>query len=65
MGVRDGEVELNPLYKFQIDGEIEGRIVGHWAPCGVGMMHVDKLAMSGFDIPVAWGEKTHASVSSS
>lgn len=65
VGVRDGEVELNPLYKFQIDGEMEGRIVGHWAPCGVGMMHVDKLAMSGYEIPAAWGEKSYASVSSS
>ncbi|WP_028589658.1 CpaF family protein [Paenibacillus massiliensis] len=65
VGVRDGEVELNPLYKFQIDGEMDGRITGHWAPCGDGMVHVDKLVMSGFEIPVVLGEKTYAPVSSS
>ncbi|AIQ56725.1 CpaF family protein [Paenibacillus borealis] len=46
-GLRNGEVELNPLYEFQETGERDGRVQGSLAPCGNPLLHTGKLRMAG------------------
>lgn len=45
-GYEGGEIQLNPLYRFQEDGEEDGRIHGSIQPCGE-LMHIDKLLRQG------------------
>lgn len=52
IGMENGEVQLNPLYRFCEQGEREGRIVGRLESCGHPMQHVEKLKMAGLNIPV-------------
>lgn len=47
MGVREGEVELNPLYEFQETGERDGRVQGGLIACGNPLLHTGKLKMAG------------------
>lgn len=47
MGMKDGEVVLNPLYEFQETAEHEGRVQGGLIPCGNPIQHTAKLRMAG------------------
>ncbi|WP_342481245.1 CpaF family protein [Paenibacillus sp. FSL L8-0340] len=47
IGLRDGEVALNPLYAFQETGESEGTVEGGLVPCGNPLLHSSKLKMAG------------------
>jgi pilus assembly protein CpaF len=46
-GVRNGEVELNPLYDFRETGERDGRVQGGLIACGNPLLHTGKLKMAG------------------
>ncbi|WP_342417029.1 CpaF family protein [Paenibacillus sp. FSL R10-2782] len=52
-GFENGEVVLNPLYRFQERGESKGRIVGVLERCGEGLQHTLKLQMAGMK-PESW-----------
>lgn len=51
VGMQDGEVLLNPLYRFRETGESGGRVIGRLEPCGNPLQSVDKLHMAGI---TAW-----------
>ncbi|KOR82417.1 CpaF family protein [Paenibacillus solani] len=51
IGMQDGEVLLNRLYRFRETGESEGRVIGRLEPCGNPLHSVDKLHMAGI---TAW-----------
>lgn len=53
IGFENGEVTLNPLYRFQERGESKGRIVGGLERCGEGLQHTLKLQMAGIN-PESW-----------
>jgi pilus assembly protein CpaF len=53
IGFENGEVALNPLYRFQEQGESNGRIVGGLERCGAGLQHTLKLQMAGMK-PESW-----------
>ncbi|PCL90898.1 CpaF family protein [Paenibacillus lautus] len=48
IGMSDGEVVLNPLYRFRETG---GRVIGRLEPCGNPLQSADKLHMAGI---TAW-----------
>lgn len=50
VGLRDGEVVLQPLFTFQEEGEQNGRIVGHLQRSGAKLIHTDKLRMAGLPV---------------
>ena len=43
---KDGEIMTHPLYQFEEEGEISGRIIGGLRKCGE-LMHTDKLIQQG------------------
>jgi pilus assembly protein CpaF len=45
-GIENGEIKLNPLYKFQETDEKNGRIIGQWVKVGE-LIHKEKLIASG------------------
>ncbi|MBY0160842.1 CpaF family protein [Cytobacillus firmus] len=51
IGMSDGEVVLNPLYRFRETGESGGRVIGRLEPCGNPLQSADKLHMAGI---TAW-----------
>lgn len=51
IGMSDGEVVLNPLYRFRETGESGGRVIGRLEPCGNPLQSADKLYMAGI---TAW-----------
>lgn len=51
IGMRGGEVLLNPLYRFRETGESGGRVIGSLEPCGNPLQSADKLHMAGI---TAW-----------
>ncbi len=53
IGFENGEVTLNPLYRFQEHGESKGQIVGELERCGGGLQHTLKLQMAGIK-PEIW-----------
>lgn len=50
IGMKDGEVALNPLYVFREKEESGGIIVGCLEPAGNRLMRLDKLQMAGMDL---------------
>ncbi|MNO12395.1 hypothetical protein D3C76_20050 [compost metagenome] len=48
VGIDDGEVLLNPLFTFQEEGELFGKITGRLKQVGHGLVYTDKLQMAGF-----------------
>ncbi|MFI2856352.1 CpaF family protein [Paenibacillus sp. JSM ZJ436] len=46
-GLSEGEVQLNPLYRFVERGESDGRLRGELERCGNPIVHTDKLLMAG------------------
>lgn len=50
IGMKDGEVALNPLYVFREKEESGGKIVGCLEPAGNRLMRLDKLQMAGMDL---------------
>lgn len=46
VGIEDGEIKLNTLYKFRETGEENGRITGQWEKMG-DLIHTEKLVASG------------------
>ncbi|WP_374706293.1 CpaF family protein [Paenibacillus sp. J22TS3] len=50
IGMKDGEVVLNPLYIFEEVGEENGRIVGGLVSTGSSLQHTAKLSMAGFKV---------------
>jgi pilus assembly protein CpaF len=46
-GMKDGEVQLNPLYVFRETEELNGRIQGGLLPCGNSLLNTVKLRMAG------------------
>ncbi|WP_211749995.1 CpaF family protein [Paenibacillus sp. Marseille-Q4541] len=51
IGMDDGEVRLNSLYRFQERDELEGRIVGELVRTSSSLIHVDKLLAAGIRYP--------------
>ncbi|MCL6601493.1 MAG: CpaF family protein [Paenibacillus sp.] len=49
-GLRDGEVQLNPIYEFQETGEQGGRIQGGLRPTENPLLHTIKLRMAGITV---------------
>ncbi|MEK5479214.1 CpaF family protein [Paenibacillus sp. FSL R5-0407] len=47
VGMKDGEVVLNPLYQFQEKEERSGRIIGALENTGRQLLHTEKLSMAG------------------
>lgn len=45
-GIKNGEIELNTIYKFVELDEVDGRIIGEWQKTG-NLIHTDKLIRSG------------------
>ncbi|KZE81636.1 hypothetical protein AV545_09155 [Paenibacillus jamilae] len=56
IGFENGEVTLNPLYRFRESGESKGQIVGRLERCGGGLQHTLKLQMAGIK-PESWHRK--------
>ena len=48
-GIKDGEIQLNTLYKFEEQGESDGRIFGQWIKAG-DLKHREKLLGAGLKI---------------
>lgn len=62
VGLREGEVVLNPLFIFQEEGERAGTIIGRLRRVGEGLMYTDKLKMAGAQLNEMklegdWGEE--------
>ncbi|MNC37261.1 putative conjugal transfer protein [compost metagenome] len=62
VGVREGEVVLNPLFIFQEEGEQDGKIIGRLKRTGNGLIYTDKLKMAGLGsnamrLDGDWGEE--------
>ena len=47
-GVKEGEIQLNPLYEFVESGIQEGKIIGHWEKRGE-LLHQEKLLAAGLE----------------
>ncbi|NBD27667.1 CpaF family protein [Paenibacillus glycinis] len=47
IGMADGEVALQPLYRFEDEGERDGRVLGGLRRCGDGLQRTWKLKMAG------------------
>lgn len=45
-GIREGEVQLLPLYRYREEDEVNGKIIGHWQQEGE-LQHTEKLAAAG------------------
>lgn len=50
LGVENGEVKLNPLFRFQEDGERGGRILGGLERTSAPLEHTEKLRMAGKEL---------------
>lgn len=48
LGYEQGEIQMNPLFQFQEDGEIDGKIMGHLERCGA-LIHKEKLLQQGVE----------------
>ena len=48
LGYEQGEIKMNPLFRFQEDGEIDGQIIGHLERCGA-LIHNEKLQQQGVE----------------
>lgn len=46
-GIRDGEIQLNILYRFAETGEREGKVQGRWEKTGE-LLHREKWKAAGF-----------------
>ncbi|OXL81649.1 hypothetical protein BCV73_00135 [Paenibacillus sp. SSG-1] len=46
-GLENGEVVLNPLFRFRETGEKDGKVAGELEPTGNGLIHVAKLQAAG------------------
>lgn len=49
VGFKDGEIELNPLFKFEETAEIKGKIIGELVPTGNTLRHKSKLTLEGIN----------------
>ena len=47
IGMADGEVAIRPLYRFEDEGERNGRVLGGLRRCGDGLQRTWKLKMAG------------------
>ncbi|MDQ8736003.1 CpaF family protein [Paenibacillus sp. LHD-38] len=47
VGMADGEVMLNPLFLFEEEGELDGKVVGGLKRTGNPLVRLDKLIMAG------------------
>jgi pilus assembly protein CpaF len=51
-GIRNGEIEMNPLFRFEEKGETEdGRIVGNLVSTGCKFIQTEKLKAAGLKLP--------------
>jgi pilus assembly protein CpaF len=49
-GMKNGEIVLNPIYRFEEDGESpDGKIIGGLKPTGNDLYHIFKLKMAGLN----------------
>jgi pilus assembly protein CpaF len=48
LGVKNGEIQLNPLYKFEEDHEARGKVIGELRPTGNALQDALKLRMAGY-----------------
>ena len=49
VGIKEGEIQLNPLYRFKELNEVDGRIVGTWEKVG-DLKGLEKLVSQGLEI---------------
>ncbi|QHZ52385.1 putative type II secretion system protein E [Paenibacillus larvae subsp. larvae] len=51
-GMRNGEIEMNPLFRFEEKGETEdGRVVGNLVSTGCKFIQTEKLKAAGLKLP--------------
>lgn len=51
-GMCNGEIEMNPLFRFEEEGETEdGRIIGNLVSTGCKFIHTEKLKAAGLKLP--------------
>lgn len=48
-GVKEGEIQLNPLYEFREQGVKDGKIEGYWEVKGE-LLHTDKMTTAGMEV---------------
>jgi pilus assembly protein CpaF len=46
VGIKEGEIELNPLYRYKEINEVDGRIIGKWEKVG-DLKNIEKLKRNG------------------
>ncbi|MEK5058088.1 CpaF family protein [Paenibacillus shunpengii] len=51
VGLKDGEIQLNCLYRFQEQNEVDGHIIGQLARSAGVLVHQDKLKAAGIQEP--------------
>jgi pilus assembly protein CpaF len=49
LDVVNGEIQLNPLYEFIEEGEVDGKVIGSLQPAGNKIIHDFKLKMAGIN----------------
>lgn len=54
VGMEDGEVLLNPLYRFEETGEAAGKVIGDLQPSGNALRNQEKLRMAGMSYQLLW-----------
>jgi pilus assembly protein CpaF len=54
-GMKDGEIELRPLYRFVETGERSGTVIGSLEPTGYPLLRKDKLLAAGLKVPSCLG----------
>ncbi|GAF08204.1 type II/IV secretion system ATP hydrolase TadA/VirB11/CpaF, TadA subfamily [Paenibacillus pini JCM 16418] len=52
--MEDGEVLLNPLYRFEETGEAAGKVIGDLQPSGNALRNQEKLRMAGMSYQLLW-----------
>ena len=49
VGVENERIVLNPIYRFQEEGEDHGKIKGKLTRCSKGLIHREKLLAAGYE----------------
>jgi pilus assembly protein CpaF len=56
-GMKNGEIELRPLYRFVETGERSGTVLGKLEPTGLPLLRKDKLLAAGLPVPDGLGSR--------
>lgn len=53
VGMKDGDIELRPLYRYVESGERDGSVLGCLQPTGLPLLRTDKLLAAGLKVPAS------------